>query len=282
MLWLISNTLNEEPAYKALIAALIHLEQDYRIVKTIPFTDILIDPDTDTSKALTDADQLPQLEIDASDGVVIFGTITLAKLAKGRGWLPGSYISPNLRYDNFAKGYGEDLLLNPSARICKFKDLPTISTSMFVRPVEDSKSFSGKVFTPDEFAKLVKIASEITEGDVFNAETEIIISSPKVIYSEWRLFVVDGKIITASRYKLGQKVIYSNVIDPEVIDFGKKCIEIWQPNEAYVLDIALTEDGPKVVETNCFNSSGFYHTDPGMIVRAVLDFETGRRSVEIR
>lgn len=154
--------------------------------------------------------------------------------------------------------------------------MPSIDKPMFIRPVEDSKSISGKVFTPEEFAKLVSVGSKITTGDVFSSETEIIISSPKVIYSEWRLFIVDGKIVTASRYKLGNAVVHSNIIDAEVIEFGKKCIDQWQPLEAYVLDIALTPEGPKIVEVNCLNSAGFYATDPGLLVQALLEFESKR------
>lgn len=96
MLWLIDYYLNKESAYDKLIAALVQLGEEYKIVKAVHFTNILIDPSTDTSKALTDVDNLPQIEIDGSRSIITFGTYTLSKTAKAKGWTPGAYISPAL------------------------------------------------------------------------------------------------------------------------------------------------------------------------------------------
>ena len=48
---------------------------------------------------------------------------------------------------------------------------------------------------------------------------------------------------------------------------------MWQPARAFVLDTALTPDGPRIVEVNCINSAGFYGADVKCIVVAVEAME---------
>ena len=43
----------------------------------------------------------------------------------------------------------------------------------------------------------------------------------------------------------------------------------YAPAPVFVLDVGETEAGLRVVETNCFNSAGFYWCDLHAIVRAV-------------
>jgi hypothetical protein len=46
-------------------------------------------------------------------------------------------------------------------------------------------------------------------------------------------------------------------------------IQTWRPAQAFVMDIADTPDGPKVIEINNINSSGFYACDPQSIIVAL-------------
>jgi len=46
-------------------------------------------------------------------------------------------------------------------------------------------------------------------------------------------------------------------------------VDRWQPAEAFVIDIAKTYDGLKVIEINNFNSSGFYSCDVYKIVDSI-------------
>jgi hypothetical protein len=49
----------------------------------------------------------------------------------------------------------------------------------------------------------------------------------------------------------------------------------WQPQRAFVLDVAETADGPKIVEINTLNSAGFYAADIQRIVLALEELECG-------
>jgi len=91
--------------------------------------------------------------------------------------------------------------------------------------------------------------------------------------TETRFFVVDGKIVTGSLYKRGNKVIYDSNIDPDVQKFAQEMVDFWQPNRAFVIDIALTPDGCKIVEINNINSSGFYASNVNKIIDAIEGME---------
>jgi hypothetical protein len=271
MLWVLQSDLYREAGYARLLDVLDRLGIEKFIVKTVPFTSRLLPFDTDTSTSATDIDSIPEPTFDTSKPVMVSGSYTLAKIAVQRGWRPGAFVSPNLEYHMWSNAWRQELLLNPNARICRVEDADFDEKVVFIRPNADSKAFSGRVFFKKEFQswrkKLIKMSTE----DPLNGKTEIIISAPKEIYSEFRLFVIDNKIITASQYKLGARVITSDVVDQDIIDFGKKCIADWVPDRAFVLDVARTPEGCKIVEVNCINAAGFYAAD---MQKYVMAFET--------
>jgi hypothetical protein len=47
-------------------------------------------------------------------------------------------------------------------------------------------------------------------------------------------------------------------------------LDHWAPARAFVLDVALTDDGYKIVEAQCINASGLYAGDVQKII-IVLD-----------
>lgn len=51
--------------------------------------------------------------------------------------------------------------------------------------------------------------------------------------------------------------------------FAKAMLDIYQPAKAFVLDIAITLFGPKIIEVNNINSSGFYASNIEDIVVAI-------------
>jgi hypothetical protein len=112
------------------------------------------------------------------------------------------------------------------------------------------------------------------------------ISSVKTIISEYRMFIVDGKVVTGSMYKRGNQVIANEYVEPLVYEFTQKMVDEWQskvdcrlipevrvPAKAFVIDIAVTPFGMKVIEINNINSAGFYDADVQKIIMAIEDLE---------
>jgi hypothetical protein len=258
VLWVLQNNFHSEPGYSHLVDGIERLGLPFVIVKPVPFTHRLLRADADTSSSAVDVEDLPEAEIDLNKPIFPMGSYTLAKIGKQRGWRPGAMLA-NLDYSTWAAAWGAGRLLNPNARICRFGDANFDDEAAFVRPVEDSKSFSGKVFERGEWRGWKsRVLENCGATDPLNLDTEVLIAAPVVIHSETRCWVVGGEIVTVSGYKRGKQVIYTAGADEEVLKFAADCIRDWVPNVAFVLDIAQTPDGCRIIEVNCLNAAGFY------------------------
>ena len=149
------------------------------------------------------------------------------------------------------------------------KDAVFSEDYMFVRPIDDAKYFAGRLFDRDEFVdwqiKVCALGEDY--GNSLTAETYIQLSTPKAIYREVRYWIVRDQVVTASVYKLGDRVTYVEKL-PDAMDafvaalLDPMSADYWQPAEALVLDICeLPGEIYKIVEINTLNSSGFYAAD---------------------
>ncbi len=264
MHWVLQSNLYNEEAFLSLLVQLGRQETTHDVVKIIPF--------------------IAQMEPDVNPEGPVFvcGATAMGKIAKRKGWLPGYYDVPPM--DVIARGYGEHML-NAGAIIAPFKDLTKTWERFHLRPVNDGKSFPGTIFSWDEMVEWRDRVAAL-DGDDNSLTTltvrDLVVMSPlKTIYAEFRFFVVRDMVITGSMYKRGDRVHYSSDVDPVVRDFAEMLTGqvarrrdedqpiTFVPADAYCLDIALTPDGPKVIEINSINSAGFYACDMGLFVEAI-------------
>ena len=115
------------------------------------------------------------------------------------------------------------------------------------------------------------------------ATTEIQIATPKSIQSEYRFWIVDNRISTASRYKMGGRVVYDRTIDGDVEAFvsmlcDRRSVEYWRPENSYVIDIARVSIGIRIVELNTINSCGFYAANVPRLVMDLEDYYNAHRT----
>jgi hypothetical protein len=271
MFWIVQGNLKTDEGLNALMEVLRTEGYAHSLVKTIPFSNIIVGVDVDINQF--SEDDVPRLEISNDKQMVTMGSYSLALTAKEKGWVPGSFINENFEFSKWLSGWGKDNLLNGEAIEDSVKNIIPMITSgrhkVFARPSEDTKSFAGQLFEADNL--IFWLGQVATSVDRFglNGDTSIIVSPAKKILAEYRLFVVDGQIVTGSLYKVGDLVTTSDVIDPVAIEYANKMLTIWQPDRAFVLDIAITDDGPKIIEVNNINSSGFYKSDISKIVSAI-------------
>ena len=258
MHWLVQTNLFREDGHERLLSALERLEVPFTPVEVRPFTDALFVPGTDH-------------EIERPDGPVwVMGSYKLARIAKSHGLLPGAFLG-GLDARATRDLWGAHWLQH-GATFEHLRELAPLLGLRFVRPVYDSKSFAGRVFTPEEFAEFqAEACARTVEDDRVHGGTEVIVSTPRVIYSETRCWVVNGQVVTSSLYKrLGRPHFEEGYPSAQVESFA-----IWRardrphPNPAYVLDIADTTDGQFVIETNCLNAAGFYAADMQKLVNAI-------------
>ncbi len=204
---------------------------------------------------------------------MVCGSTTLAKISARRGWTPGSFLNDNHDYRVWRQHYG-DYLLNAEAHVCRFADVKPSWPKFFIRPCEDSKTFSGMVTDWPEFKdwqhKVINLKETYT---TLNSDTMVSYGPVKTIRKEYRFFVVDGEIVGESTYKVGIRVVYNGLVDDTAKVFCKAMIAHWCPARAFVIDVAMTDDGMKVIEINCINSAGFYAIDVQRFVQAIETME---------
>jgi hypothetical protein len=257
MHWVVQENLYKEAAFFDLINALDNLVDSYEVVKVVPFSHELI------------SEPKPQ------GNVVVMGATTMIGIAKERGWTPGAFYNENFDHKVWVDKLG-DYMLNYEAEVCKFKDINPKYNPFFVRPTEDRKVFSGQVIDKANFDIWRRNTEQVAYSGytTLTPDTEVVVSPCKAIHAEWRFFVVDGKIVTGSLYKRGDRVIHLPLIKGEDAEiFAEAMVENWQPDRAFVIDVASTDEGYKVIEYNCLNSAGFYASDVAKIVNAIEEMK---------
>ena len=167
---------------------------------------------------------------------------------------------------------GEKELRGPFHQFCSGDTIEWLpNETKFIRPCKDSKTFTGRVFSKIKWDDFVQ--QSLTNGHTTSLDinTLIQVASPKKIYKEARLWVVDGKIVTSSYYFFHGNVSYEENVEPEGLEFGQSMVDLYQVADAFVMDICLTPDGWKIVEINCVNCSGFYKGDLQKVLIALED-----------
>jgi hypothetical protein len=140
----------------------------------------------------------------------------------------------------------------------------------FIRPCLDSKVFTGKVFDKEDW---LPFRDRLFKGDStsLTEHTKIQVAVPKKLTQEVRFWVVDGKIITQSTYRRGCFLFYDSNVDPDAIEYAQKMVDIFQLAKTFVIDIALTPDGWKIIECGSTSCAGFYDADMQKLVMALED-----------
>lgn len=269
MIWVIQNNLWEEAGYVRFVKELDRLGIEYVTVKPVPFTNIILPADFDCTKQ--DISEVDEPYIDSSKAVIACGATSLCRIAKAKGWTPGSFLNENYTYEKWANGFGKENCLNGDAVVSQVQHAVCDLDKVFVRPVEDSKAFNGQLMTKDQFNKWKDQISKIDPQPFqpLSKETEIMVCAPKPIYAEYRFFIVDGIVISGSMYKRGTQVFHDSEVDQYITDFAQEMVDKWQPNIAFVIDVAQTDNGLKIIEMGNINSAGFYKIDVNKYIIAM-------------
>lgn len=255
MHYVLQENVYNENGYESLIRILERTGTPHTFVKVIPFVGELIPEPVLTGP------------------VVCFGTYSMRNTAKKNGWTPGVWDLEEFDYATCIEHWKLEMLNHDSITF-NLKDFGLIKdhSDAFYRPSGDNKHFSGGIKTHEEMKKLVDGTLALREDEVFyglQPDTKIIRSSPKEIYSEYRTWFIDGKLVTASQYKQGDRVLYSEVVDEDILKYARDLVSVWNPAQAFVLDVCRTSLGLKAVEINTINAAGFYAADMGKIFEAI-------------
>ncbi len=268
MKWILQTNIYEEEGYGRILSAIERRGLPLTTVKVVPFVGDL-EPVSG---------ELPG----PYERAIVMGSYSLARVATQRGWYPGAFLE-NLDYTIQRNHWGERML-NHDAEIFRFVDVPFQREPFFLRPVHDTKAFSGLVLDWGDYTKwrdgllrIPELADPVNDPlgvNLLTADTPVMVCTEREIYTETRTWVIPDNgyaspVVTSSGYKVGSFKRYSEMVDPWIHDYVDECCSVWTPNGAFVMDIADTPEGPRIIEINNLNSAGWYKADVGKLVDAL-------------
>lgn len=259
MHFLIMDKYFNEEGFRIMKEYMVQHNIPHTSVKPVPFINIFVPEDvTDYSDATYEK------YFDKSIPTMSFGSYALANQLIEAGYTPGGFINDNLNIKIQMEKWGNDVFLNSDA---VFSTLSTLQKpewkNIFIRPVYDTKKMIARVINNENFDFAVQLYSSYNEP-----ELEVMVANAKDIIAEYRLFIVHGKVVAHSLYKLrGEVRMQPNVPEP-IINIAESLCNQWVPADAFVMDFAETSDGFKVLEVNNINCAGFYAANIPAIVEA--------------
>ena len=184
----------------------------------------------------------------------VCGSYQLAR-AVGKTHSEGCFLLEDYTFKDWYEIFGAENMLNEYIQIAKTHDIVWHNEEMFVRPLMDSKAFNGGVFNKN----------------TLKTDVECVVAPIQQIQKEFRFFVLGGKIIGQSQYKMNGDLFPSSMVDEDAKLFAEKMIKKFD-FPGYVIDIASTNGRCSIVELNCLNASGFYEVDLWKFINGVLNY----------
>jgi hypothetical protein len=222
------------------------------------------------------APDAPEPSLPTDQPIFVLGTYRLAQLAQERGWQPGALDSAPLSFSACLAGWG-DSLLNAQGQVRPLASLTDLTGPVFLRPHDDTKAFNGGVFSPDDVAALQEKARTSPTLHLFPG-TLVVMAPPQTVLREHRFFVVGHQVVAGSLYRQGSARCARPEVDDDARAFAQACVDQWSPLPHFVLDVALTPEGHRIVEVNGLNMAGFYAANPGHILMALEDWYAAQAS----
>lgn len=218
-------------------------------------------------------------EVPSDGSTVFYGSTTLLRnVARDGRWTPGVFFDEaRFSFEALRAGYGA-MLLNAASEVLTVGELLARELApeaeFFLRPAGDLKEFAGRVHRYAELASWREgLAGSIGH---LGLHTLVQVAAPRALGREWRTVVVDGAVVAASQYRSSGRLKVTGEVPQAVLRFAAEMASRYQPAPVFVLDVGEADEGLRVVETNCFNSSGFYWCDLYELARSVTAFVQAR------
>ena len=141
--------------------------------------------------------------------------------------------------------------------------------SLFFRPDGNDKSFTGGCIHINNWSNDYEMLTFYDPPK----DSVVVVARPQNILGEARFLVVDGKLVTGSYYKTGGQRVRlkaeSGLMEEaqRVLDY---CLgQSFNPAPSWVLDLAKTEDGWKLIEVGPSCCCGLYKCDTDLFMSAL-------------
>lgn len=143
-------------------------------------------------------------------------------------------------------------------------DTPSLGKLLFIRPVDNEKTFTGEVVGDKYFECWLR-----SHNGPPDPKTLCVVTNFKEIQQEWRIVMAKGKVVDGSQYKLTDHLIIEPGIPDSIKAFAEEVASVWEPHPVWVLDVGLVNNIPRVVELGSVNCAGWYACDQRKVVQAI-------------
>lgn len=241
------------------------LDIDYCLITYIPFS--------------TD---IPDFPIDDEHENIYYGGTSMIENIRKKYNPKGIFFNPDTFSMEVYLEKWKGHMLNDGAKIFTIKEYladygKNYSQDMrnyFFRPNGDGKEFDGQIGNPDKIVKVLK--GILQNNEKVNEDFKIVVGSAYRIGKEWRLYMVNGRALTASQYRNEQRLSKSDKVPLEVFEFAQERCKEFMPHQVFAMDICeYFEDGVPhyaILECGCMNSVGFYHCDKQKYIEGISNW----------
>lgn len=251
--WVIQNNLISENDLNELQKTCDSLNITYIEVQIIPFDK-----------------KFPEIPIDDVHENIYYGSTTFMNNVYDQLHAPKGlfYNLESFSMENYLSRWGK-YMLNFDAVVTTIGGLSSIKynpdDNIFIRPDGDGKEFDGQVSKFKDINVWMNRVMQYDDVDL-TSDSKILVGPAYNLKREWRNYIVNGKVITSSRYRNNFKLSKSGTDIPEdMIKFVEKRCKEYTPHDVFAMDIAEAVDDGKtyyyIIECGCMNSVGFYHCD---------------------
>lgn len=223
---------------------------------------------------LFDSTQLYDKHFDDNECVIPYCSLEAANFLVTRGWIPGiyrnltklkcSYYYPRLQPHLLNRDY----MMLPFGELLRQKHFIKnhFGERVFVRPDSCNKIFTGTTCTFTNWEKDIEFLGFY---DV-QPEELVLVAPYKHIDEEWRMVVVDNKVISGSMYRDSSGERLEPAGNPQIGYVQDVLNNIdYNPDRAWTLDICKSGGMYHVLEVGSFSCAGLYVAPKEPIVREV-------------
>ena len=190
--------------------------------------------------------KLPDFSVDNDYENIYYGSTTLMDNVYEQFNKPVGlfYNHETFSMENYINKWG-DYMLSSEGRITTISDFLSEDNdpeqNCFIRPDGDGKEFDGQVA---KFKSVKTFFNRVMQYDVkLDGDSKILVGPAYNIGKEWRNYIINGKVITSSRYRNNFKLSKSGTDIPEdMIKFVEDRCKEYQPHEVFAMDIAQVKD----------------------------------------
>lgn len=212
--------------------------------------------------------------IEKGKPAVWVGGIGFIEAARKAGWKPWIFTdTETFNLKKYAEMWGERMINSEGVftTLGDFLNLPGPPDELvFCRPIKDQKEFPGALI---ERINLRRWVGQI-QGRGYNIDEtcDIYVGPPHGISHEWRMYMVEGKVVTGSYYTSEKYGPEEYTPPQDVVDYAEECAKIYSPAPIFCLDICKTAGNLYIMEAGSYHSAGLYRSSAAKIVETISNY----------